>query len=135
MYRYNFNSKKIEKYNIFSHYNFLNAVKDLKKKKLSKEEFAEELYRELMYYFWCKCEHEIVLTTFPPYIKGDELDRLNCKYVEFAQNNNDRTPKILSVGLETEVKVDVYSQVMLNWHIFLDYVYSGSDDLDRKGTK
>lgn len=47
-----------------------------------------------MYYFWSKCEWEIILSDFPPSKKFQEK------------------------------KVDVYEQVMLNWDIFINYVWN-----------
>lgn len=46
-----------------------------------------------MYYFWSKCEWEIILSDFPP------SDRFKKK------------------------KVDVYEQVMLNWDKFINYLW------------
>ena len=95
-YVYDFSTKKIEVFNIFEHYSFRESVEKLKRKKLSKNEFAEKLKRELMYYFWSKCEYEVVITSFPP--------------------------NLPIVGR----KADVYEQVSLNWDIFVDYVWGAN---------
>ena len=47
-----------------------------------------------MYYFWSKCEWEIILSDWPP---SDTF----CKE-----------------------KIDVFDQVMLNWDIFVDYIWN-----------
>ena len=90
---HNWNSRKIETYNVFHHGGFLKDVEKYLKKCESREEFAEELRRSLLYYFWSKSEWEILVG---PWI-GSWKDK-------------------------TE-KVDVYQQVMMNWDKFLDYVW------------
>lgn len=122
VYRYNSNSREIEVFNIFNHYSFANDVKKLKKEKLTEIEFAEELRRLVMYYFWCKYEWETVITTWPPYIDFDELNRLNAEKDE-CWCTHERYPKRFNVRLETGDKIDVYQQVMLNWKAFVDYVW------------
>lgn len=55
-----FNAGKIIKWNIFKHYSFRQDVEKLLKKKLSKDEFTEELRRTLLYYTRFKCEYEVL---------------------------------------------------------------------------
>ena len=55
------NEDKIKTFNVFNHGGFREDLKKLYKKYPEKEEFAEELRRSLMYYFWCKCEWEIII--------------------------------------------------------------------------
>lgn len=69
-----------------------NLQKHYKKHK-TKDEFAEALRRSLMYYFWSKCEWEVLISPWC----GSKKDKA--------------------------IKVDVYWQVMNNWEIFLDYVW------------
>lgn len=91
---HNINADKIETFNIFNHGGFRGDLKRLYKKYQEKEDFARELKRSLMYYFWGKCEWEIIIEPW-------------C--------GSDRTK---------EIKVDVYWQVMNNWDRFLDYVWN-----------
>jgi hypothetical protein len=64
------------------------------KKFKDKDEFAEELRRDLFYYFWAKSEYEILISAW-------------CGSKDTQ-----------------EVKVDIYSQVMNNFDIFCDYVWN-----------
>jgi len=90
----NFNAKQMEPYNIFKHYSFNEGVKKAYKRyKNDFDAFAEEIKKELQYYFWSKCEWEIILSDWPP------SDRFK------------------------PVKVSVYDQVMLNWDVFIQYVW------------
>lgn len=95
---YDINRKKIDTYNIFDHGSFVKwAQKDLKDIE-NKDDFAKALKSNLMYYFWGKAEWEVLIT---PWVGGDREKDV--------------------------IKVDVYSQVMLNWEIFLNYVWSNKE--------
>lgn len=65
---YDFNRRAITTYNIFNHGRFYEDVKAVMKKNLSRKDFDEALKRELMYYFWSRCEWELVIS---PWV-GDE---------------------------------------------------------------
>lgn len=96
------NSGKIEEFNIFHHYSFLESCKEnYKKNKYNREAFEKELRSDLMYYYWSKTEWEVIVSHWPP-------------------TNNDRFK---------EAKIDVYRQVILNWNIFCDYVWNNSKEL------
>ena len=98
---HNFNKNKIEKYNIFDHYSFAKACKEnAKKNSKDKAAFAEELLSSLMYYFWSKCEWEVIVSAWPP--KED-----------------------------SEKKIDVHDQVMLNWNLFVDYCWEHKAELKK----
>ena len=89
-----FNGKVIEKYNVFEHQGFLNDCNEAwSSYKNDFQKFAESVKRSLSYYFWSKCEWEIILSCFPPYKKFKDE------------------------------KIDVYDQVMMNWEIFINYVW------------
>lgn len=98
----NFNSGKIESFNIFHHYSFVeDCLKNCKKNKNDKKEFEKTLRRDLMYYFWSKCEWEIIVSHWPP-----------------TEN-----PKFKNE------KIDVYDQVMLNWNEFVNYLWENKEKL------
>lgn len=102
----NFNGRKIESYNIFRHYSFYEDCKKAAKKyKDDRESFEKHIKSSLMYYYWSKCEWEIVLSSWP---------------------SGDRTP---------DRKIDVYDQVMLNWKPFIDYVWAHAAELRRREKK
>ena len=93
------NSGKIDTYNIFDHSSFHLYVKKAAKKCQTKDEFAKNLRSELMYYFWSKCEWEVLIS---PWISSRENE---------------------------EMKIDVCWQVMNNWDVFLDYVWNNKRKL------
>ena len=118
----NINSNEIKVFNIFDHCGFREDVEKYFKKYKNKEEFAEHLKRSLAYYFWSKCEWEVVITSLMPYITIEELNRLNSEREKTLKEYN-REPYSLYVNPSVAEKIDVYSQVMNNWDIFLDYVF------------
>lgn len=61
-----FNAKKIESYNIFNHGGFiLDCKKNYKANGDNREEFIERMRKDLMYWFWSKCEWEVVIVSWP----------------------------------------------------------------------
>lgn len=117
------NKKSIELFNIFDHGRFTDDVRKSLNKCDTKEELAESLRKNLLYYYWSKAEWEIVITPWVPSIGMAELDRLNAEREETRKKYN-REPYSLYVNPDICEKVDVYSQVMLNWDVFVDYVWS-----------
>lgn len=104
VYVYSFNSRQIVTFNIFDHGRFKDDVLKIPKK-IGLDDFnlfKEQLRRELMYYYWCKCEWEIIISPWP---------------------THDNDP---------EIKVDVYNQVMLNFDIFAEYVFNTLRNRRRK---
>ena len=74
-------------------------MKKAARKVHSKEDFAKQLRTEVMYYFWAKCEWEVLIK-----------------------------PWVGSKGNE-EKKVDVCWQIMNNWDAFVDYVWNNRKKL------
>ena len=100
-----FNGKKIVPFNIFNHSRFSKDIKEeFKKNKDNFEEFKERLQRNLQYYYWSKCEWEIILSAW------------------------------INSGCVPEVKIDVYDQVMLNFDLFAKYVWDFYTSRRRKQT-
>ena len=99
-YRANFTNKKIEIYNIFNHYSFDESVKKIIKKRLSREDLSVALRREVMYYFWSRCEYEVTIAPFPAYIENDRLEKM------IDQREDFHDPLIVSdiiIGLQQEI--------------------------------
>lgn len=78
---------------MFEHGGFKEEIDNLLTKELTREEFEKELKLSLMYHFWCKCEHEVVVG---PWIGDFEKEG---------------------------VKVDIYEQIRMNWDMFVEYVW------------
>lgn len=103
MYYENFNARRIEIHNVFKHYRFWeDCIKNVKKNKNNREAFEEQLKKDLMYYYWSKCEWEIILSAWPS-----------------RKNFN-------------EEKIDVFDQINLNWDRFADYVWENRKDIKKE---
>ena len=127
VYREDFNHRAIVEYNIFDHSSFAQDVNKLLKADIPQDEFAEQLKRSLMYWFWCKSEHEVVISSWPVYIDKAELDRINTEYEEY-NNKWDHYPYKINVSPDVGKKIDIYSQVMMNWEQFVEYIWSNKDE-------
>lgn len=92
------NAQKLTTINIFDHCGFFEDVQKALKKSKSKDEFAKALKSDLMYYFWSKSEYEIIIS---PWCGGRNTE---------------------------DIKVDIYTQVMNNWNVFLDYVWNSKGE-------
>lgn len=91
---FNVNARSLDTYNIFS-YKIKENIKKYLKKCTSKDEFAQELKSDFMYYYWCKSEWEVIIS---PWVGGDR---------------------------ETQSKkIDVYSQIMLNFDLIVDMCWA-----------
>lgn len=102
----NFNGREIEPYNIFRHARFYDDCCKAKTKfNDDREGFAEAVRSDLMYYFWSKCEWEIILQHWPS-----------------MKDFHDK-------------KIDVYDQVLLNWDVFIDYLWNNRKELKRRKPK
>ena len=103
-----FNGRRISTFNIFEHTAFFDGCVKAAKKCTTKEDFSEMVRREMMYYFWSKCEWEIILTSWPP----------TRPEVNFRDE-----------------KIDVYDQVRLNWDVFIDWLWENRKELKKKKAK
>ena len=120
----NINKKKIEKYNVLNDGIIDEFKKRIKEQDIvDKKQFSEMVEQVVMYHYWSKSEWEIVLTDWPPHIKLEELSRLNNE-VEKYKSNYGHEPYSLTVKLSTSEKIDVYDQIMMNWNIFVDYLWN-----------
>ena len=95
-----FNAKNIKQYNIFDHYSFREDCKKAAKKKgITFDEFKKEIKTSLTYFFWSKCEWEIILEDWPPH------ESFNKK------------------------KIDVCHQVMMNFDQFITYLWNNKEKI------
>jgi hypothetical protein len=117
----NFNTKKIEKYNVLNE-GIIKEIKEQTKGFTNKTHFAEVVNNIMRYYFWARSEYEVVLTSWPSYITSEELDRLNEESKKYQKEYGKRALR-QPVNLTVEEKIDIYDQVKMNWNIFIDYVW------------
>lgn len=125
---FRYNGKDIETFNIFNHSSFYKEVIDITKKySQSKIVFADKIITVLRYYFWCKCEHEIIMTSFPTYVSDEGLKKMETDRDKYIQNYG--CCKFVQPYLDTERKVDIYTQVMVNRLHFINYLWSHKEEI------
>lgn len=95
VYYESWNGKEIKEMNVFDHGRFREDVMKLFRKKYEYNTFARELKGIAAYYFWAKCEWELVLTSWVGRGRPDSPER----------------------------KIDVFEQLQLNWDAFVNYVW------------
>ena len=99
-----FNSGKIEVYDIFDHYGFLIDCREVYKMYGDdKEKFEKEIKWRLGYHFRFKCEWEVIVSHWPPAKKNSRF--------------KDR-------------KIDAYTQIDINWNRFIDYLWGNRKKLE-----
>ena len=125
VYDYHFSVPELRIYNVFKHRSFMDSVEKLLNKDMPKEEFAKLLRRQALYYFWSKTEWECIITETNPQIGRNELCRLLSECYEQLPKSQP-TPRRFCINLVDAYKLDVYSQIMLNWEEFVDYVWQYS---------
>ena len=131
VYLEDFNARKIITFNIFNHYRFYESLVKIKKKYSNDfNAFSEEVKNNLMYYFWSKSEYEIILTSWPPYVESEEIDRI----VEEKKKRIEKDGIFYreSVNLNVEEKVDIYDQVLMNWDVFIKYLWDNKDLIKKR---
>lgn len=124
-----FNNNQIIVENIFDHPRFFQDLIKCKQKYPEYPLFAQHVQSSLLYYFWAKCEWEVILTSWPPYMTPEEIDKLHREMEERKANGHPfyrYSPK-----LEVAEKVDVYDQVMMNFDAFMHYLWENRNLLKK----
>lgn len=116
VYYYNFNKREIQRYNVFNHWRFNEDVAVHLKSCTQKQDFAKKLRRELFYYFCTKYEWEVLVCQY-----DDKSEVLVCQYGDKSA--------------ECALRIDVFDQVMMNWDVFLDYVWSNKTSCHRNDSE
>lgn len=101
-----------------------------KKYKNNFEAFADHIRRWLSHEYWSRSEYETIITSWPPYIESDELDRLNKeKEIRLEKYGNFYREAVV---LNVSHKIDIYTQIMMNWDRFIDYIWNNKHLITKK---
>lgn len=108
-------------------------IKKMKKRCATKEEFAEALKREMMYYYWSKCEAELVVEITednrvflnpwigcidPEKVRIDVTDDDSFDWIGFAKHH------IYRQIYKNKAKIDIYGQLQWVWDDFVSYCWN-----------
>ena len=136
---YLINENKIFDYDVLKYRE--DMVKKLKKKCSTKDEFSEEMRREMMYQYWSRCEYEVI-------IEVDENNRIwlcpwvGCRNQESVKidvtDDNDfdwnafAKHHINKQIYKNKAKIDIYDQLQWRWQDFIDYCWNYRHKWQRK---
>lgn len=141
VYYYSFNRQKIDVFNVFNHGGFRRDIEKYLTKYKNKDEFADKLKISLAYYFWSKCEWELIIDIAednriflspwsgcrePDKVKIDVTEDKGFNWSDFAKFHIDKQI------YNNEAKIDVYDQIMFNWDTFLEYCWNAKIRRPRK---
>lgn len=88
------NKRTVMSLNIFKHSGFVNDICKISENCDSKNYFEEEICKSLQYYYWCKAEWEVLIY---PWCGGSD---------------------------DNGIKIDVFTQIVLNWTQFIEYLWN-----------
>lgn len=87
-YYHDSNARKIRPCNVFDHGGFRHDVeKLLKKKDIDRDTFSKELRSIMMYYFWSKCEYEVIIKEWvgvPAQLHVDIFQQVEMNWSHFV---------------------------------------------------
>lgn len=127
---YDCNRNKIVHENILEYRE--DFIKKLKKECETREEFSEKLRREMQYYYWGKCEAEVLISRRnnqifirpwcgcinPKEVEVDVTDDTDFDWIAFYNYIKEKR----WINDDGFIKIDIYSQLMFVWEDFLSYV-------------
>lgn len=127
---YNCNADKIGDYDVLKYRE--DFIKKLKKKCHTKEEFAEAMQREMMYYFWNKAECELIIEVAEdghiwliPWCGCREPEKVKV-CVTNDENFDWKNFADFHIGKQiykNEAKIDIYDQLRWKWDEFIDFCW------------
>lgn len=141
------NAKEIKVFNIFDHWAFYDACLKAKRKyKDDKAGFEKEVRLNLHYYFWSKCEWEIVLEHWPDGEWSDLRTKVKVSEMVDMFRSAGKSSNSWRIGdqvMDKEVtlrvypewyqyhdrKIDVCEQIENNWDIFIGWLWDHRKEL------
>lgn len=82
--------------------------------------FTKGIKHAIMHEYWSRCEYEICISgLFSDMVASEEIDRLNKERKEH--------PTQVRFDTKTDgnkFKIDVYTQIIMNWDPFIEYVWN-----------
>ena len=128
--RFDCNMQVITDYDILKYRE--DFIKKLKKECATKEKFAEQLRREMMWLYWSKAEHELIIEVDdnnriwlkpwvgcrnPENVCMDVTEDTSFDWKSFAETH------INKQIFKNEAKIDIFNQLEWRWAEFIDYCW------------
>lgn len=127
---YSINSNKMWDYDVLKYRE--DQIKKLKKKCMTKEDFAKAMGREMRWQYWSRAEYEVIIEVDengriwlspwvgcanPENVKIDVTDDESFDWRGFAEKH------INNQIYKNEAKVDIWDQLEYRWTEFIDYLW------------
>ena len=131
---YDINTKRIRVMNIFEcNWVFLKDGLLYAKKHYSDDfvKFASHVRQWLQNEYWSKCEYEVIVSGWPGVgFSEEDVEKLN-KEIETQKEAGYKHPSVHGYD-DTSYKIDVYTQVMMNWDKFINYIWNNKNLITKK---
>lgn len=116
------NKHEIGTYDLFKSGYWERVARELKLALPSRKEWEDHFRRRLKSQYWCRSEYEVIVTPWPPHISIEELERLNEEVAAHEANYDHQLVRVVP-NIEKAEKIDIFSQIEMNWGVFADYVW------------
>ena len=113
---------KIVYYDIFENNYLENLAKRLKELCPVFQNWSDAFRQKLKNRYWSKSEYEIIVTSWPPYIKTQDIDKLKERVIEREKTFGTK-PQRVTIMPEVVRKIDIFEQLEANWGPFTKYVW------------
>jgi len=122
----------IADYDLFPY--FEEFLLKLKKKKVTREEFAKEIRRELMYHYWSRCEYEIFIVKendgrlyLLPHCGGRDKD---TPFLDVTDDTSFDWKGFAEMHINKQIygdkaKIDIWNQIEYRFDEFISYCWEG----------
>lgn len=116
------NTRKITFHDIFKSGYWEEVAKKLKETFPNRKEWENHFRTRLMSRYGTRAEYEVVVTSWPPFINIDDIEKLQ-KEVEDREKTWGSKPHKVNINPTVAEKIDIFQQLDMNWHVFADYVW------------
>lgn len=134
------NADQIKYYDILKYRQ--DFIKKLKKKCATKEEFAEQMRREMMWAFWSKAEWELIIEIdennrvwLSPWVGSYKNERVDVTDREDFDWRGFASEHIGKQIYKNSAKVDVFDQLQYRWGELIDYCWHNRMKYERDNPK
>ena len=124
---YNFNTKKVQAYNVIPYFvdTWNNKKHNFDKKDVNnKEDLKEWIIRTSSYMFRARCQYECLIAPWPfgSKRKNDKLKDLLTK--EFNIDDYSQNIDFYNIIIDDMEKIDVHQQIMMNIDVIVEILYN-----------
>lgn len=124
---YNFNTKKVQAYNVIPYFvdTWNNKKHNFNKKDVNnKEDLREWIIRTSSYMFRARCQYECLIAPWPfgSKRKNDKLKDLLTK--EFNIDDYSQNIDFYNIIIDDMEKIDVHQQIMMNIDVIVEILYN-----------